>query len=113
MPRIWGAGLAVCLLAIGLNPARADDPAQGVIDKAIKAVGGAEQLGKMNATMWKAKGLFYGFGPDGIPFTADFAFQRPDKFKSHIDSDFNGQKFEFTTVVNGDHAWRRMGTDTT
>jgi hypothetical protein len=99
-------------VVLGLSPARAEEPARAVVDKAIKAVGGADNLAKMNAATWKAKGMFYGFGAEGIPFTGDFAFEHPDKFRAAIDSDFNGQKFQFVTVINGDKGWRRMSDDT-
>src|SRR5258706_9762575 len=52
-------GLAVCLS----TGARADD-ANAVIDKAIKALGGEEQLAKVKAAAWKSKGTITFQGND-------------------------------------------------
>ena len=51
-------GLAVGrLLAPMIGPARADDKdAKAILDKAIKALGGEEKLGKAEVFSWKAKG---------------------------------------------------------
>jgi hypothetical protein len=88
--------------------ARADDAAdqkalKDLVDKAIKAQGGAEKLKKFKATTFKMKGKFYGMG-DGIEYTGEVAGMYPDKSKSVINVDV-GQKFTVTQVLNGDKLW--------
>jgi outer membrane lipoprotein-sorting protein len=79
--------------------ARADAPAdpRAVIDKAIKALGGAENLAKLKAETRTDKGTYYGMGA-GFPYTGKYAIQYPDKFRMDIEN-------VFLIVVNGDQGW--------
>jgi hypothetical protein len=81
---------------------RAEEPKE-IIDKAIKAAGGEEKLAKFKAHTWSAKGTYYGAG-DGMPYTAEYAVQFPDKIRVEI-------KNVFTLVLNGDKGWMKMGDD--
>jgi hypothetical protein len=56
MERYLGAMLAAVLILAPASPSRADDATNAVLDKAIKALGGAEKLGKLDALSWKSKG---------------------------------------------------------
>src|SRR5947209_7066910 len=93
------AGL-VALAAV--HAVRADNPkqARAVIDKAIKASGGAEKLAKYQGVTFKQKGTYYGMG-DGLPYTANYTVQWPDKIRTEIES-------VFTTALNGDKGWIEM-----
>ena len=53
---------------------------------------------------WKDKGKFNGGGME-IVYTADWAFQGPDKYRFDINADLNGMKINFLVVVNGNKAW--------
>jgi len=91
-------------------PVRADDKAdlQKIIDKAIKAHGGADKVGQAKASTAKMKGKVYGMVDDGIEFTAELKTQEPDKSRMDISGEFMGAKFEFVHVVNGDKGWKKM-----
>src|SRR5438128_6856102 len=74
------ATLAASLLFAGAGLVRAEEAdARKVIDKAIKAHGGAEKRAKLKASTFKMKGKFYGRSADGIDYTAEQLIQAPDK----------------------------------
>jgi hypothetical protein len=98
---------AVCLVLGGDHSVRAEDKARAVIEKAIKAVGGADKLGKYPALTWKSKGTFYGLGQP-LEFTAEYFQQGPGKFKNQIEADFNGTKLTRIVILNVDKGWVSM-----
>jgi hypothetical protein len=104
--------IAAALIFQLSGPARGEDKGQAgpIIDKAIQAVGGEANLHKFKGATWKAKGTFYGLG-EGLPYTSEAASQLPDKMRTKVEGEFNGQKFDIVTVINHDKAWRKMGGD--
>ncbi len=92
-------GLLMCAFS-GVVPAGEPDPKE-IVEKAIKASGGEANWNKYKAMTWKEKGKYYGMG-DGLPYTANNAAERPDKFKMEIVG-------VFTQVVNGDKGWVKSG----
>lgn len=97
---------ALALLAPML---RADDAAgaRAVVEKAIKARGG--QPGARNDVMtWKEKGKFTAMG-FALPYTADWAFQAPDKYRFALVGELGDAKIELLVVVNGAKAWASEG----
>jgi hypothetical protein len=106
MKRFLGAVL-VAVLAVG--PARADEKdAQAVLDKAIKALGGAEKLGAVKAATWKGKGKI-NFGGNESEFALTSTAQGLDNFKSEFEGEFGGNKVTGVTVLAGDKGWRKFG----
>ena len=95
------------VLAVGVllaSQAGADEAAQAVIDKAIAAHGGADNLTKYKAARWKGKGKFYGFG-EALEYSGEWFQQLPRQTKVVIDVDLGGMKIQNLRVVNGDKAW--------
>ena len=89
--------------------ARADDAAdaKAVIEKAIKARG--DKPGdKPLAQTWKDKGVFTAAGAK-MNYTADWAFQGPDKYRFALAGEFGDVKLNMTVVVNGEKAWGKEG----
>ena len=74
--------------------------ARGVIEKAIKAVGGEKALAKHNAITFKESGTYYGMG-NGLPYTGNYAIQWPGQFRMEIVD-------VFTIVLDGDKGWIKM-----
>jgi hypothetical protein len=110
MTRILGAVVAVAL-ACGLGGAgrAADDKdAKATLDKAIKALGGADQLGRIKAATWKAKGTI-SFGGGDNEFTSQTTVQGLDHFRGEFEGDFGGNKVKGVTVLAGDKGWRKFG----
>lgn len=94
--------LAMAGLVLGLaTKTRADDDLKTVIDKAIKAHGGEEQIAKLKAGRSKAKGTIDVAGMS-VAFTQQTAFMLPDKFKDLLQLEINGMQIAVQTVLNGD-----------
>jgi hypothetical protein len=91
---------------------RADDAAdaKAIVEKAIKARGG-KSGSKNTALTWKDKGKFTAMGLT-LPYTADWAFQAPDKYRFVLAGDLGGAKVNLTVVANGEKAWGKEGTMT-
>jgi hypothetical protein len=88
--------------------ARADDAtdAKIIVEKAIKALGGAEKLNKFTAATFTMKGTFYGAGDgNGFPFTATYAVRWPDQMRFEVEG-------AFVFVLDGDKGWTKMGDET-
>jgi hypothetical protein len=99
---------AIALAAIVLFPPMvcgADDAAdaKAIIAKSIKALG-IKSDDKPVTMTWKDKGKFTGGGFE-MPYTGDWAFQGPDKYRFAVSGDFNGMKIDIVVIVNGDKAW--------
>jgi hypothetical protein len=106
MRHILGLSTVGVLAFVLVSASKADDQdqARAIVDKAIKAMGGAEKLGKFKNQTWSAKGTYYGMG-DGVPFTANYAISLPDKFRFEVEG--------FMIVVfNGDKGWRQLMGET-
>jgi len=102
--------LALTLTLTMAGTARADKQAdaKAVIDRAIKATGGAAKLAQFKAETFKGKGKFYGMG-EGVDYTGEWAVQHPDKMRVQIDGEAGGMKFTFVRVVNGGKVWAKFG----
>ena len=94
--------LVLALAALG----RADDDAdaKAVVEKAVKARGGADNLAKYKADVLKIKGAVHVSGLD-IDFAGEISFQQPDKSRAVIEGTVMGTNFKSTRVVNGDKGW--------
>jgi hypothetical protein len=105
--------LACSLLVVGLTCAgsafaHADEDAglRQIIDKAIVAQGGRENLAKYKAFTMKMKGKANAQGM-AVDFTMDLFAQEPDKSKFSMDIAIMGQSFNVLQVVNGDKGWKK------
>jgi len=102
--RQWLCALSFLALAAAA-PARAgDDDVKAVVEKAIKAQGGADEIAKYPAARLTLKGKFYGMGGDGVDFTSTSAVQQPDRSRNEV----TGDQFKFLQVVNGDKGWIKL-----
>src|SRR5579864_1347099 len=100
----------VTVVTSGLySPVRADDKdAHAVLDKAIKALGGEEKLGKVEAATWKGRGKVTINGDDN-PFSIQTTMQGLDRVRTEFEGEFNGNAVKVVTVLNGDKGWRKFG----
>jgi negative regulator of sigma E activity len=97
------AFLVVCSLLAAGATARAEDTVPAVLDKAIKAHGGAEKLAFKGALHTKSKGTIELAG--GLPYTEDVTIQGQDQLKSIVTVEVMGQSVVVTTVFNRDKGW--------
>jgi hypothetical protein len=107
MWRITGSLAVIGLLALAI-PVRAQDDAKvrEVVDRAIKAHGGLDNLTKLKANVSKSKGKFYLMG-QAVDFTGETSLQLPDRFRNEVHSKFGDQEFTFIEVINGDKGWAK------
>jgi hypothetical protein len=108
MERYLGAMLAAVLILAPASPARADDATNAVLDKAIKALGGAEKLGKLETITWKSKGKIT-INDDDNDISIQATAQGLDHFRSEFQGEFGGNTIKGVSVINGDKAWRKFG----
>jgi hypothetical protein len=86
--------------------ARADD-VQAVLDRAIKAHGGADKLGKQHTIQTKSKGTIELAG--GIDFTDETIIQPPGQVKTATTLQVNGQSITVNVVFDKDKGWVKTG----
>jgi hypothetical protein len=101
---------SACFLLIAVRTSAADDDAKAVIEKAIKAHGGADRITKFQGTRTKSKGTIELAG--GITFSSESAVQYPDKFKETVEVEVAGNKATVITVYNGKKAWLSVNGET-
>jgi hypothetical protein len=82
---------------------RADDEPKAIIEKAIKAHGGEENLMKYKAGRMKGKGKAETPGGQ-LEFTQESAYMMPDKVKEITEFELKGTKYRTVTLINGDKA---------
>jgi hypothetical protein len=101
-----GVAWAVVVGLVWAGVVRADDAdkARAIIDKAIKAMGGAKKLGKNKAVTWNEEGTYYGMG-EGLPYKGSYASAGPDRFRMDIQG-------VFIIVLDGDKGWVKEGGKT-
>ncbi|HEV8058882.1 MAG TPA: hypothetical protein VGP68_03365 [Gemmataceae bacterium] len=103
--------VAVGILLAGSSWARAQDDAKAILDKAVKAHGGAEKLGKVKAQQTKAKGSVE--TPMGLlEFNQESTIQHPDKIKEIVHVNINGMQISITTIYNGKEGWINVAGQT-
>jgi hypothetical protein len=109
MHRLVWTTLAACLTCTAV---RADDAAEAraVLDKGIKALGGADKLEKLPATSWKSTGSFTA-GDQKVEITDTWTVQGHTKFRWELEASFNGMTQRGVLVMNGDEGWGKGGPD--
>jgi hypothetical protein len=91
--------LWVLVAASSASTGMADDQdAKQILQRAIKAVGGASSLNRLKSPMmWMERGTFYGMG-EGAPYVGQYASKWPDWYRQEIEN-------AFAITVNGKSAW--------
>jgi hypothetical protein len=98
---------ATAVLISNPFPVRAADDAAAIIDKAIKAQGGAEKLGKFKAEQWSAKGIVEVMGQK-FEYTALYWYEDPERVRFEMETSFGGQKFTITAATDGKKCWEKV-----
>jgi hypothetical protein len=100
--------LLVAVLA-GAAGVRAEDTPRALIEKAIRAHGGKENLARKVATQLLFKGAIHiGGGPGGLPFTGEFIALSEGRMKTTMEIELGGQKMAFVQAVDGDKGWQSV-----
>jgi hypothetical protein len=93
--------LALSAAALLAPAARAQDDAKAIVEKAIKAHGGADTLDKYKAGKGKLKGVIIIMGQE-VEIAGDMSFMYPDKGKAVLTLSVQGQKISITQLIAGD-----------
>ena len=102
--------LAVCLALAAAGGARADEVVNAILDKAIKAHGGADKLAREGAARTRSKGTIEILG--GLSFTEESLVQDPDKLKSTLQLEVMGQNVTVVTAFSKDKGWYQANGQT-
>lgn len=110
MRQYIGLALAVPLACALGGAVRADTSpeAAAIIDKAIKAIGGEEALGKVKTANWKTKGTITFQGSDN-PVSTVVTVQGIDHSRNEFEGEFGGNTVKACSVLSGDQGSRMFG----
>jgi len=95
--------VSLTLTYAGVAVSGGGDDGRAIVEKAIKAIGGADKVAKHQAVTFEEKGTYYGMG-DGLPYTSKVSLQYPGQFRMEIQG-------VFTIVLNGDKGWINAAGD--
>jgi hypothetical protein len=107
MTRLLGAALAIALVSNLAGVARADDKADTILDKAIKALGGQEKLDKADAISVSSKGTARFQGNE-----SDVTWKSTVKGTDHMRNELKSDQFNAIFVLAGDKGWGKFGDET-
>jgi hypothetical protein len=104
--------LLLGLLLVGAQRASAqnNDP-KAIIEKAVKAHGGEDKLGKLQVYRAKMKGTLDAMGLT-LDFTSEGLMTLRDRMRTEITLDIMGNKVSVIQVFNGQKGWMKIGDDT-
>lgn len=94
----------LCLVAGLGSLAKAQDDPKAILDKAIKAAGGAEKLGKIKMLSLKTKGKI-SFGGMESEMTTAMTYESPNNSRNEFEGSFG----KGVSVIAGDKAWMKFG----
>jgi hypothetical protein len=101
------ATLVTCVAALGFaSAALAQEDVKAVLEKAVKAHGGKENLAKMSMLNSKSKGTIDLFG--GLNFEQESTSNLPKQFKETIALEIAGSKQTIITVFDDGKAWANI-----
>ena len=92
--------VALLLGGAGRVPAQ-EDAARAILERAVKAHGGAEALGRIKAERIKLKGSLVLRG-HSVPFTGETTVQFPSQYKHVMQTNDGVDKHTILQIVNGD-----------
>jgi hypothetical protein len=104
MRRLGFCHLAAWLLLAGAGTVSAQENPKDVIQRAIKAHGGADKLSKYNAVRTRTRGSV-DFNGVYVAFTSEAVAQLPGQMKNSLELTIHGQRVTARQVLNGDKAW--------
>jgi hypothetical protein len=102
MRKYFAPVCAVLLLCGGL--ASAQDTPREIVQRAIKAHGGEDKLGRITCDKVKVQGVLH-IGNDDVPFTAETFVQLPGQFKNTVNLTVNDSKIVLVQILNGEKAF--------
>jgi hypothetical protein len=108
MHRLMIAAMAASLFLVPSVAHAGGDDVRAIIERAIKAQGGEEQIAKLMKA-WRAniKG-----SKDDVPITGEMVFQYPGQVRIETRMEVNEQKLQVVAGLDGDKAWLSINGQT-
>ncbi len=109
----WMCFLLLTTVLCTTSVAQANE-ANPVLEKAIRALGGAKKLEKLKSLSWKATSTAPPFsGSGGAPHYATIrvTVQWPKFAKQEIEGEFAGEKVRHVMIIAGEKVWRGSGNN--
>jgi hypothetical protein len=100
---VWG----VCWLLFAGGAARAADDPRAVIERGIKALGGADVLRQKAAIQVKVKGKSEASPGMPMPLTGEALMQPGGAIRMDLQLEVSGNPIKITAVVDGSRSWMR------
>jgi hypothetical protein len=97
-------GIVVLVLGGAGGVSAQEDAARAILERAVKAHGGAEVLARLKAERIKFKGSLVLRGHN-VPFTDETTVQLPSQYKHVIETNDGVDKHTILQVVNGDKVY--------
>jgi hypothetical protein len=86
-----------------------DDVARDMVEKAIKAQGGADKVAKLRIMRIKVEGTMSPIpGQPGIPFVLEDWWQMPGQYKTTSQFELAGKKVKQTQGIDGEIGWMQV-----
>lgn len=97
--------LVVCLILTMIGSAGTQDPPRVIIEKAVNALGGKNEVNKLKAVhaKFQATGIL---GDNYAPCALESWYQYPTRLKTDLRCSVHGRQYTLIQVINGDRAWR-------
>jgi hypothetical protein len=89
-----------------VDPSNVFGTPMSLLDRAIKAHGGEENLNKYKAGMWRGKGTYYGAGV-GQSYSGEWAIEGVDRSRMALEVVMDGQKVPMIAIMNGMQGWTK------
>ena len=106
MYRLW-ITVASCVLLPAF--AAADDAGRALVEKAIKAHGGTEQVAKLRVMRIKAEGTISPVpGQPAMSFVIEDYWQMPDQYKTTTHYELGGKKVSQRQAIDGQTGWLQV-----
>src|ERR1700722_14842920 len=106
MQRLSLVAGALAMILAGAASVRADDQAdaKAIIEKALKAQGGADKADKNKTFSSKMKGKLHVMGLE-LDYSAMMHTQEPDRVRFEMDLTIMGKEFKVLQIFNKDKGW--------
>jgi hypothetical protein len=110
MVRLIGVVITIGLVFALCRSAAADESkdAQAIIDRAVRALGGAKSLGAIKAATWNAKSKIFAHGTED-DFKNRVIVQGLDYFRQEYEGELEGRLTKGVNILAGNKGWRKDG----
>lgn len=95
-----------CVCAVVGDAAADDADARAVVERAIEAQGGAEEVAKLQTMRIQAEGTLLAIpGQPGIPLVIEDHWERPEHYLTKSELEFGGNRITTLQALTGDGGW--------